>query len=735
MRTFLFLLPFCFSFSVFGQSDRSVAKSSVVADEQRLRKVMKADGLSDGMINTLIGQWKELEKSGRQVVTTKLGNPFPMGLCSDIGVENGWNSWEGTVGTHNATGPPVFGGSFVNPPAAPNFAITSGNSVDPCTPGTTPGAPSIPVVCLGFGNNSIQIGQPQTTGCVAEQLRFPLTVTAGDTNFVFSHAVVIQDAGHSVGEQPFVSINILDMGGNPIPCGSYTITGGPNLPDCYPAACGFGTYYRPWKSRDLNLSPYIGQTLMVVITNADCSQCGHYAHSYWDFSCGSVPVQAPQFCTGQQMVLCAQDSTPGMTFQWYKDGTVMPNCTMKCVTINPAYGDTFTVATSPIVSCSSNLLYIPNDTCVSTVYVTISSTANAVCSSQCTGTATANVNGGFTPYTYSWNSNPVQTTAMATGLCTGAYTVTVTDSIGVTGFGIATIVTTASPSQPAICMVTVDSLSFNNVIIWDKSAFAANGDSFLIYREISTNNYQPIGAVAYNSLSLFTDTVRTLYFPNTGNPNAGTYRYKITVKDTCAVESVFSPYHNTIFIINTNGNFSWTQPYTIEGTSNPVNAYVLMRDNLSNGTWQAVNSVSGTQQNVTDPAYSAWQATASWRVQTLWNISCTPSIKNPTTAAFASSYSNIQSTAVAVGVNEFTNTSFSVFPVPASGNLYLEFGSCGFGTAEVSIYTVLGSSMIETRIPASGRQKLDVSGLSKGVYFVKLTTPSGTSTKKIVVEK
>ncbi|MEO8149224.1 MAG: T9SS type A sorting domain-containing protein [Bacteroidia bacterium] len=48
------------------------------------------------------------------------------------------------------------------------------------------------------------------------------------------------------------------------------------------------------------------------------------------------------------------------------------------------------------------------------------------------GTATANVSGGVSPYTYSWNTVPVKTSQTVTGLITGTYTVTVSDANGCT---------------------------------------------------------------------------------------------------------------------------------------------------------------------------------------------------------------------------------------------------------------------------------------------------------------
>ncbi|KIC89526.1 SprB repeat-containing protein, partial [Flavihumibacter solisilvae] len=77
--------------------------------------------------------------------------------------------------------------------------------------------------------------------------------------------------------------------------------------------------------------------------------------------------------------------------------------------------------------------------CITTATVTIteppllaaSTTANnADCFGTATGSATVNVSGGTAPYTYSWNTLPVQTGATATGLTAGTYTVTVTDAAG-----------------------------------------------------------------------------------------------------------------------------------------------------------------------------------------------------------------------------------------------------------------------------------------------------------------
>ncbi|RPJ58998.1 MAG: hypothetical protein EHM12_07340, partial [Dehalococcoidia bacterium] len=74
------------------------------------------------------------------------------------------------------------------------------------------------------------------------------------------------------------------------------------------------------------------------------------------------------------------------------------------------------------------------------------SQVNILCFGEATGSATAIPAGGTGPYTYSWNSSPVQTTATATGLTAGTYTVTVTD------FNSCTTTATATLTQPAAAL-------------------------------------------------------------------------------------------------------------------------------------------------------------------------------------------------------------------------------------------------------------------------------------------
>jgi gliding motility-associated-like protein len=79
----------------------------------------------------------------------------------------------------------------------------------------------------------------------------------------------------------------------------------------------------------------------------------------------------------------------------------------------------------------------------------IVTTVNVLCNGGNTGSSTVGVKGGTGPYTYSWNTSPLQTNVTATTLTAGNYTVTVTDKAGCKDSAITTI------SQPSLLTATL----------------------------------------------------------------------------------------------------------------------------------------------------------------------------------------------------------------------------------------------------------------------------------------
>lgn len=354
----------------------------------------------------------------------------------------------------------------------------------------------------------------------------------------------------------------------------------------------------------------------------------------------------------------------------------------------------------------------------------INTFSNASCNGFNNGSAIASYTGGMNPVSFLWSNG--STSDSAINLTAGSYIVTVSDANQCSQ--VLSITITEPPADSArICMVTVDSTSMYNIVFWDKTNFTTV-DSFVVYREIFTNNFQPIGSVPFSAPGYFIDTVRTLYFPNTGDPNSGTFRYKIMVHDTCGGYSVFSPYHNTIYLLNSAGNFYWTQPYSIENGPNPVASYVLMRDDNSDGNWHAVTSVAGTQQVISDPLYLIYKNTASWRVKTQWSINCAPTLKDISTYNY--SLSNIYTEAT-VNINEgYLSRFVHIYPVPAED--FIEVYYQNLEIKSIQITGLIGNPVKNPVNISDEKIRINITDFHPGIYLVNVLTNRGNLVKKII---
>lgn len=110
----------------------------------------------------------------------------------------------------------------------------------------------------------------------------------------------------------------------------------------------------------------------------------------------------------------------------------------------------------------------------------ISFTTNPVlCYGGTTGTATVAVIGGTAPYTYTWNTNPVQYNATANGLGAGTYTVTVTDANNCTSTANVTITQASSSfalASSSICLNTNPVLTINGLSNATQLQWLLNGN-------------------------------------------------------------------------------------------------------------------------------------------------------------------------------------------------------------------------------------------------------------------
>lgn len=282
------------------------------------------------------------------------------------------------------------------------------------------------------------------------------------------------------------------------------------------------------------------------------------------------------------------------------------------------------------------------------------------------------------------------------------------------------------PPTPSICLVTVDTLSTHNIVYWDKTPYLSSSvDGFIIYRESTPLVYNPIDTVSIDSLSEFHD----IGFGS--DPNITTYRYKLGTIDTCGVISSLSPYHNTVFVTgNGSGTFNYNL-YEIEGAPNPVNNYVLYRDNLSDNNWTIVGFTSGTQTVLNDPSYATYSTTGRWRVETLWSISCTSTVFiNKANVNTTRSNTRGQTTS-GVGINEVILNQTIIYPNPSKDVLNISFPY--ELNAKYIIYDLAGKIIAEDEIKQQ-HHLINIQKLNKGMYFLKIKGHFGEIKKSFVKE-
>ena len=263
-------------------------------------------------------------------------------------------------------------------------------------------------------------------------------------------------------------------------------------------------------------------------------------------------------------------------------------------------------------------------------------------------------------------------------------------------------------------------------------------DSMIIYREVTSNTYKRIGAVSNNTLSMYLDTARSIG-PANGNPNVGTYRYKIQIRDICGNLSALSLWHNTVFFINSSGTFFWNE-YKIEGdpiptaTSNPMTQFDLVRDDFApTGNYNTVGTVAGTQTTLNDPFYPAYQNTANWRVFA-YGLNCNATLKpSGVQAQVVKSKSNIRNNFVVTGLTKNSQSlNANIYPNPAANLLHVDV-LLKNGNAGIYIVNVLGQS-VYSATTSETTNTIDVSAFESGIYTVKVITEKGQLVQKIVIE-
>ncbi|RDI14622.1 T9SS type A sorting domain-containing protein [Flavobacterium sp. AG291] len=259
--------------------------------------------------------------------------------------------------------------------------------------------------------------------------------------------------------------------------------------------------------------------------------------------------------------------TPGYTYSW-NTTPVQTTATAMGLTAG-----NYTVTVTDAANCQATRSFtITQPTALST----IGSKTDVSCNGGANGTATVNPTGGTPGYTYSWNTTPVQTTATATGLAAGTYTVTVTDASNCQATRSITI---NQPAAITLSAGTVNNVSCNGGTNGSAQVIATGGTGTLNY------SWAPSGGTASTASGLAPGT------------------YTVTVIDANSCQAT--------------RNFTITQPTAITATTSKT-------DVLCNGsaTGTATVTASGGTPSYTYVWSPSGGTAATATGLTVGNYSC-----------------------------------------------------------------------------------------------------------------
>lgn len=227
---------------------------------------------------------------------------------------------------------------------------------------------NFPVRCPNGSQFSVRLGNYEA-GAQAERLSYTLVVPNKKSySIVFNYAVVLEDPGHPVQEQPKFTAQIYDVTDDEyITCPYFDFAASSTLPGFKLSATrgykGDAIYYKDWSTATINLRRYIGKKIQIMFTTNDCARVVHFGYAYLDvMESDGNSITGNSYCQGQRSAtLYAPNGFS--SYEWYTSDLKTLVGTGQSISISPPPPDNTEYALK--------IFPYPGLGCVDTLYTTV----------------------------------------------------------------------------------------------------------------------------------------------------------------------------------------------------------------------------------------------------------------------------------------------------------------------------------------------------------------------------
>ncbi len=422
-----------------------------------------------------------------------------------------------------------------------------------------------------------------------------------------------------------------------------------------------------------------GDISNLIVVNSDCS-----------LSAAISSTNGNAFCPGGTNELIASSNGTNLSYTWYLDGVEISGATEQSFGITSA-GNYQVMVNDGLCSAVSQILNISQLPGVQWPEITVME-QNADCASA---SATITAAGGNAT-SYAWSSG--ETTPEITVTASGEYVLTVTNNSGCSAELPPVVINFAQSEAVPVCLVTVDSATGHNVIVWEPVTSEVT-NAYVVYKETNVADvYEPIGTVDYGSDGIYEDI--------NSNSSVQASRYKLALIDTCGIESSLTALHKTIHLTSNLGvgntvNLIWSH---YEGFA--FGSYNIYRGTAPDNM-ELLTTIASNLNSYSD----LLPLTNGYYMIEVEGVSCDPS------RSVQTSQSNIINYAF-IGVQENGEDALAVYPNPASDQVIL-ICSADLVGLDFQVYNTFGQLLDQQRI-SSTKTVIQLDAYAPGQYCVKV---------------